>query len=528
MKTAILILVLFGAMSSSAGEAGPITEVTVFRDRASVKRSQRKSFPKGATTVTFRGVTPLMDLESLKVTLSEKRRVTLMGIRSVAEYTLKSENSELERWKEDLARGERRRTDLAAKVNLLVQSNSNLDQLAQHYRDSFSLNLHQNSWNRGGFEAFVKFLTTQSEDLNGRWAKLYGEYRSVSREIELAGTKIAELSSVSDRHTITVSVDVLAESAVPSEVEIQYLVSQAGWSSAYDLRIDPKIGRAGVEQHAFVWQRSGEDWRGVTLTLSNVRSELRPVPPSIGPYTLTYREVKKVDTSISTAVDSATSLAIGGAGGDGDASDRAIAKNFAVPGIQTIRDGMARTRLFLARKESPYSERLELVAADYNRVFRKGELTNPFDWDLEAGPASVYYEGNFLQQIGLEGVARGNKFGVNAGVDHDFHVSRWANDKVEGPGIVDTKKHFLREVSVSLENFGSKKKSVRIFEQVPVSEIKEVAVGVKEMERAPAALRKDEDHPGWHYWDLAIESRKSRTISLNLDVAVPASFNYSW
>ncbi len=529
MKTTILAFTagLF-VFSAFGAEEAPITSVTVFRDRASVTRKVRRSFPKGAVTVEFPGITPNADLDSLKATLSEKKRFTVMGIRSRPEYALKSSNSELEKWTETRKRKERVRQELATQVNLLIQSDRNLDLLAQHYRDSFSLNLHENKFTKGGFESFVKFLSTESDGLNGRWAKLYGEYRAVAAEIELADAKIAELSSVSDRHTLTVSVDLLAEEPGTADVEVQYLVSGAGWSPAYDVRIDPRANRGVVEQHAFVWQKSGEDWRNVSLVLSNVRSELRPVPPSISPYTLTYQEVKKVNTSIAGKEDSATALTVGTGDGNDAGPDRAIAKNFEVPGKQTVRDGMARTRLFLAKKESTYRERLELVAAEYDRVFRKGDLVNPFEWDLEGGPAAIYYEGDFLQQVNLDSVARGNAFGVNAGVDHDFQVSRYTNDKVEKPGILDTKKHFLREVVLSVKNYGAKKKTVRVFEQVPISEIKEVAVSTKEKERAPASLKEDDAHPGWRYWDLGLDSRHSQTISLNIDVAVPESFQFTW
>ncbi len=46
-----------------------IKEVTIFRDRASVKRTQTASIKKGMTSVSFSGLTPLLDLESLKASL---------------------------------------------------------------------------------------------------------------------------------------------------------------------------------------------------------------------------------------------------------------------------------------------------------------------------------------------------------------------------------------------------------------------------------------------------------------------------
>ena len=503
-----------------------VSEVTLFRDRASVKRLRKVSLPKGATTVVFHDVTPLADLESLKASLSEKKELTLMGIRTESEYAVKSGNKGLETWIDKRKSAERKRQEIVNQVNLLIQGNQNLNLLTQHYRDSFSLNLHQNTWTKGGFEAFVQFLTSQSDRLNGSWAKLYEAYHAVSKDLEEASAHVQTLTSASDRHTLTVSVDLLADSSVTANVEIQYLVSHCGWSSAYDVRVKSSEDRAAVEQYAFVWQKSGEDWSDVALTLSNVQSELRPEIPSISPYTLSYREAAKVQTTISGATDSASSLTVGNSKEPStEGAEKGIEKNFKVPGLQTIRDGMARTRVFIARKDSSYSERLELVGAEYDRVFRKGDLENPFDWDLEAGPASVYYNGDFLQQSTLDRVAKGNHFGINAGVDHDFQVSRWVEDKIEKPGIIDTKKHFLRGVHVSLRNFSARRKSVRVYEQVPISEIKEVVVETK---KTSPGIKEDAANPGWRYWDVAAASRNSETISMNLDVAVPSSFNFSW
>jgi uncharacterized protein (TIGR02231 family) len=532
MKKIVWIL-CFTAISSwalnAAAEEGAsqITDVTVFRDRASVRRVRKLSLKRGASSIVFRGLTPLLDLESLKATISEKKQLTLMGIRTQNDFTVSSSNSDLEKWIAARKRSETRRQEIFNQVNLLVQSNQNLELLAQHYRDSFSLNLHQNSWTKAGFESFVKFLSSQSEVLNGNWAKLYESYHRVTKELEFAEAKTRELTSVSDRHTVAVSVDLLADAAATVEVELQYLVPECGWSPAYDVRVHASDAKASIEQHAFIWQRSGEDWKDVSLTLSNVREELRPEPPSISPYTLSYREVKKVQTTITSGADSASSLTVGSSPGEPttDAEDKGLARNFKVPGVHSVRDGMARTRVFLNRKDAVYSESLELVAAEYGRVFRKGETQNPFDWDLEGGPASVYYGGNFMQQITLERVAKGNRFGINAGVDHDFQVSRWTNDKVENPGIIDTKKHFLREVGISLTNYGGRRKAVRIYEQVPVSEIKEVAVATG---KTSPGLQKDMKNPGWNYWDVTLAPKERQVVTLNLDVAVPSAFAFSW
>jgi hypothetical protein len=515
MKSSALLLFLI-PVTALASESR-VQEVTVFKDRAFVTRARKVSLPQGASSISFGELTPLADLETLKATFARKSPVTILGIRTRAEFSAKSGNAELEHAISARKAAERKRDAITHEVSLLTQGNQNLELLSAHYRDSFSLNVHQNTWTKAGLEGFVRFLTTESDHINGAWTRLYAAFQANDQELELANARIAEATRASDRHGITVIVDVLAEAPAQTDLELQYLVTQCGWSPAYDLRIG-ELGTASVEQDAFVWQKSGEDWRDVTLTLSNLRAELRPQAPSISPYSLTYQEAGKVATTVSSAVDSAQSLTMGAGGG----SEKRV---FKVPGLQTVRDGMAQTRLFIARKDSTYTEKLELAAAEYDRAYRKGSATNPFDWEMEAGPASVYTGGSFVQQISLGAIAQGDHFAVNAGVDHDVVVTRTTQDKVEKPGILDTKQHFLRQVRLTLKSYGGSPKKLRVYEQIPVSEIKEVTVGA---DKSTPGLVADEKNPGWHYWDMALPTNEAKVVMLDLNVAVPSDFGFSW
>ena len=504
-------------------EDSRVVEVTVFQDRASVRRRLSRRLTKGATTLVFRGVTPLADRESFRAFVSDRAHATLMGIRVEPEYSERSGNPELERWLDTKKKQDQRRQEILSQVALISQANQNLNALGRHYRDSFSLNLHQGSWSKGGFDAFLKLLAGQGEKFNAGWWKLFQDYQKVTDELSFTSAKISELSRVSDRKRLAVAVDLLVDQEAAVDIDIQYLVSGCGWDPSYDLRLDPREKSATLEQYAFVWQKTGETWKDVSLTLSNVRSELKPVPPSISPYTLSVREVKKVQTTIRSATDSVTGLTVGDAEGEGEGSG--IARVFKVPGRQTVRDGLARTRVFIAAKSAPFEERYELVASRLPRVYRKVETKNPFSWDLEGGTASVYWNGDFLQQMRLENVAKGDRIGINAGVEADFLVSRWNSDKTAEPGILDSQRHHQREVNIDVRYFGTQSRKVRVYEPVPVSEIKEVVVQVK---GSTDGLNEDRAHPGWSYWDLAVDSRESKRVTLKMDVAVPSSFGFSW
>ncbi|MDF1564460.1 MAG: DUF4139 domain-containing protein [Deltaproteobacteria bacterium] len=54
---------------------------------------------------------------------------------------------------------------------------------------------------------------------------------------------------------------------------VEYLIPGAHWSPSYDLVLDPDLGGGRLAVRAAVRQRSGEDWRGVHLTLSTAEAQ---------------------------------------------------------------------------------------------------------------------------------------------------------------------------------------------------------------------------------------------------------------
>ncbi len=526
---AAILLSLFAADALAADSK--ITEVTVFQDRASVKRRLPVKLRKGAHSLAFEGITPLIDPESLKARVTD-RKLTILGLRNLPVFRSQSAKRELEDLRKRSRELESERAKIHEQVTLLIGQNQNLRLLADHYRDSFSVNLHQRVWEQKGFRSFVSFLVSQGSKLNSSWNKLYLRHEELTKELEFAHAKISEMSSASDRKTVTAWVDVIVDADVSAEVEIQYLVPGSGWSPAYDLFVLPGRKEARLEQGALVWQASGEDWSGVRLSLSNARTDLHTNPPEISAYTLAYREVKKVETSVGGQQEDVKTLAVNASmpedpdeGGGRRPAEAGIARVFRIPGLRTVRGGPTKVKVPISERVLPYEEHLELVASQYPKVFRKAELANPFSWDLAPGPLAVFYEGAFQQQTWLEEVGRGGPFAVNTGVDHDIVVSRGQSEKIDEPGLIDRKRHFKREIQVNLRNFSSRPRQIKVLESHPVSQIKDIEVNVS---AKPSKGQVQPGTEGWIYWNVEVQPKKWQVVELSLDVAVPKDLRFSW
>jgi len=536
MNNSIILIFVFALALALPGESSgalalgkksKVSHVTLFKDRAIVSRDQTVSLQKGAYSITFQNVTPLADRESLKVIVTPKNAVQVLGIRTQDEHFLKTKNKEVGGLLKQRKKLVLLQNKLIERVRALLKEGQGIRELQDHYVDSFTLNLHVGKWSKKSFEAFLRLTTKKSKEMVGIWKKAYLEYHKLRQRLEFIQNKIRQLESVSDKESLTIVVDCIAEGPVRPKITIKYLVQNVGWSPTYDVRINRSGGKARIEQYAITWQNSGEDWINTQLTLSNLRAELRPTVPSISSYRLSFQEVKDVKTSISSSNEEVSDLMVGSAAPQkkGGALETGLAKNFVIKSRQTIRSGMARTQVKIGSVETPYKERLEVVAFDFDHAYYRARLINKFVWKIAAGPMNIYSDGEFIQQTWLNSVPVGGEFFINSGIDHNMVVNHWYSHKKEDPGPLSSKKHMKRKSVTRIRNWNKRAKTIRVYDRIPISEIDSVEVS---SEGSTKGSKKLEKYPGWVYWDVKIESRKLKDLVLKLDITVPEDFNFQW
>ena len=502
----------------------PITQVTVFKDRAYVKRKQFLTSKKGNFSIRFKELTPLLDKESIKVSVSSANNIELLGLRTKKVFLKKSQNKELISLKEKKATLNKEIRKITLIVENLLKEHKDLRTLSVHYNESFTLNLHAKKWTKETFSSFLKFMSSRSKKMHSKWKQSFESYIKIFDELIFVKNKIREMHSVSNLEKLDVLVDVTLPAAVEkSWIEIQYLVTNVGWSPVYDVRINNLTKKASLEQFATVWQKTGENWNKVKMRLSNVRSELKPQVPSIHSYTLSFQEVKKVKTTIKNKMVDVKDLAQ--SNNDNGEYVEGMAKFFDIKSAQTLMDGMPASKIFIQKKSSSYSENLELVSSQYLHVFKKGALVNEFPFTLAAGPLGIYYNNEFVQNTTLPLLVPAKKFFLNTGIDHSIHVSRWHKNKKSKKGIINQDKEYRREFITKIQNYSKYDKSIRILEQIPQSELDSIQVS---HEGTTEGLKAIKDFPSWHYWNVNLSPKQHKHVNLVLKVTTPKDFNFSW
>ena len=513
----------FNLFAKALNGDSKIHEVTVFKNWAFVKRIKKINFKKGNYSLKFEGVTPSLDKDSLKVRVLNKNNIQILGIRNKIIFKKKEDNKKLNVLYEKKDELNKILNGIRKEVSLLFKENGDLSKIKDHYGESFTLNLHKKKWNKNSLQIFFKFLDKRNKLMYGKWKNAYKKFIATEEKLKFIRVKISELVTIADEKVFNIFVDVKISKGGNNAVELLYLVKNVGWMPVYDVRINSSKGQAAIEQYAMVWQNTGENWKDVSLTISNNRAELKVDVPSISSYTLSYREVKKVKTIISSAQKNQSSL--DDTVGNEKCNEEKLFKNFVVKAPQTVNSNAPKNKVFLNEVKVPYTEHLELVSKQYPYVYKKGKLRNAFSWSLAAGEVYIYYDDSFLQSFYLDYVPKGKDFYINAGIEHSLIVKRRVNSKTNKASIIGRKNEFHKAFSISIKNHSTDLKKVKIIEQVPYSETSEIEVST---EGSTKGFEKLAGKPSWIFWNVDILSQKESFHKLNVSVKVPKDFRFTW
>lgn len=135
--------------------------------------------------------------------------------------------------------------------------------------------------------ALTGFVDAELTALHAQRLELERKHRDATHELELRRRRVQELSSARsvDRARLfraallTLSGPVAANAEV--RLVLEYAVAGARWVPTYDLRLPRTLEEGTLRMRAAVIQRTGEDWKGVRLSVSTASLERRAEVPEL-------------------------------------------------------------------------------------------------------------------------------------------------------------------------------------------------------------------------------------------------------
>ncbi|MFD7137875.1 mucoidy inhibitor MuiA family protein [Streptomyces sp. NPDC059894] len=497
----------------------PVTAVTCLEDRAHVERAVVLDLEAGVQRLRLGPVSALTVDRTLHAELTADHPATVLDVRIVRAWTprgplppteddsaLRHRVAALE--EERIALGQRR-DRLRARLDALGRLAADL--LREIGEGAGSGESEGDRW-AGELDRVDAERDAHGERLRAVEARLAAvavELAEAQRAMHLSEEEPAELAG-----HIELTVETAA--AGPVGLRLTHLTPCALWRPAYRAVLDG--GSLTLETDAVVWQRTGEDWSDVRLTLSTARSSLATDPPRLGQDRLTLEdrsaeERRTVDVELreEEIADLGPAPVLGLPGVDDGGEVRVL--HSPAP-VSVAADGRAHRvplSAFTTAARTEYACSPELSPL----VTRTARFDNLSGHALLAGPVDLVRGSGFSGRGTLAFTAPGAPGELAFGSCDDHRVVRHTEETRDTAGLTQRTVR-TRTVRLDLSRFsGPEERDDRVItlrERIPVSEVAAVQVRLRKEACSPAPDAVDAD--GIARWDLRLPPGGHRTVTL--------------
>lgn len=302
--------------------------------------------------------------------------------------------------------------------------------------------------------------------------------------------------------------------AGPVTLTLTHLVGGASWRPSYGLMLTRGDAPMLVlDRGAYVSQDTGEDWRGVNLTLSTavlsqqlqpstLWGELRRIEPQgssddYGAKGLSYMEDAMVGAPAPVAA--------------AEVSDDLVLYRFPAP--VDVATGVEDLRIALDSIDLAPELVAQAVPALDQTAYQVVTFTNPTQEILLAGDALLTRDGTVIGVTGLDRLAPGQEAEVGFGPIEGLRLSATQPNRAEGDtGIIVKSNQQESKVVYTVENLSSRDWTVRLLDTVPYSEQEDLTVDIA-ADPAPAESDVDGTRGLWA-WSLDVPQGGKASVTL--------------
>jgi uncharacterized protein (TIGR02231 family) len=502
-----------------------ISRVTVFLNRAQVTREIKTRLEPGKTNLILTGLTSQLDQQSIQV--SGKGNFIILGINHNQNYlsefnvprSLQVLKDSLEIYKRQVNL-EQNQKDILIKEEQLLLTNQKIGGGQQ--------NLTVNE-----LKAMADFYRARLSDIGVSKIKSDEKIKKFNDRITRINRQINEQTDLYRRNTSEVVINVTAEVATTAELEVNYVVANAGWYPVYDLRGVNTKSPVQLNYKANVYQNTGEEWKNVKLKLSTANPSLGGLKPDLFPWYLNFQqygyklqgrapgvqlqrskaapESKMEDVEIvmeeapaMTSSDFVTTIQTS----LNTEFDIGLPYSVASSSKPTLVD----VRNYEMKAEYEYATAPKLD----QDAFLLAKAVGWEEFSLLPGEANVFFEGTFVGKTFIDPNNIKDTLAVSMGRDKRMVVKREKVKDFTTRKTIASNQRDSYAWEVSVRNTKNEAVRITVEDQVPVSQNSQIEVTV--LDTAGARYNKE---TGKLIWNLILQPNETKKVIFKYEVKYP-------
>jgi uncharacterized protein (TIGR02231 family) len=518
------ISVLLGALAVVTGQAiaqktveSKITEVTVYLNRAQVTRQVRGQVEAGQTQWLVSGLPAKIDPNSIQV--SGRGQFVLLGTTHRQNFlnelnmprAVKQLADSIAVYQHQAA-WEGVQKELLAKEEQMLLSNQKVGG-------------GEENLTAAELKAMADFFRLRLTELAANRVKADERLKKVNSRIAVLQRQLQLQNELFSRNSSEVVITLQAEAQGLAELLVSYVVADAGWFPAYDLRTAGTTTPMTLNYKANVFQTTGEEWPNVKLRLSTANPSLGGVKPELAPWYLRFAEApfnagaamrsnvarmesaKMMDAPASEAQSPAQFTSV---------MQTALHVQFEIGLPYTVASSNRPTVVDVAQHTLPAQYRYAVAPKLDADAFLMARIIGWEELALLPGEAGVFLENTFVGNTFIDPAVTGDTLSVSLGRDKRIVVKRSRQKELSSRSVLGPNRREEHAWQIAVRNTRPEPVTLLVEDQIPVSQNTLITVG-----GVVAAGAKRDMETGALTWELTLQANEERTVSYRYELRYP-------
>ena len=463
-----------------------ITDVTLYRNRAAITRTTTLDLQVGGYTIYFRELPSSVYLDSVQASTGDN--VALLSVDTSNKPVANNESEIIRKINAEIDAVESKIDTVNARKEALLVQVTMLKTLITR-----AGNEHEGPIDLEALEKQLVFIGNKMTALTEDQATNNQDHETLKEELRVLRNRRHNITSNRGKQIDSI-VDIGVKKAGSIEVKLTYLVNNASWQPKYSIRANNAGDEITFEYDVELWQRTGENWTDVSMTLSTAQPQRSTTPPMPFPLFVDVyvpqpatasagragtRYSKGIEIEASTAdaeylgielVNEASASAT--VNNDGPAVSFSLPRTITVPSNvedkQTTSLGAFETEAELFRIAVPMLT---------DSTFIRSNVTNTSDYILLPGQASIFHGSDYVGKTMLPTIAPNETFPLDLGIDPVVTATRVLLEKeTSSTGLFASGKQTMYDYRITISNGHDEAIELHVWDRYPVSRNEEIEV----------------------------------------------------
>ena len=515
----------------------PIKAVTLYLDGAEINQQKSVILNPGITSVVFTNLSSKLIPKSIQVNVGEG--ISILSVSEKLNFlSLNAESIKVKQLKDSLKTNQ-------YKTQQLMYDKDAFEKEKELLAKNNSIGGQDKGVSIAELKLAADFYRSRIKEINNEVLKLdtkINEEYAITNRLQ---NELNELNVNENKPTGEIIILLQADSKFTTNIDLKYVVSDAGWAPYYELKAEDIGKPITLVYRARAFNNTGINWTDVKLKLSTSDPTRSASKPAIAPWFLNFNTDVYNNNNMSGYLKNAPAQAYQQSQIKSDNLENQYGSKIALNEVEqkSYNDYKSKGKREDVSKvvyeevqvselsaefeiKKPYSIPsdakpyiVEVTTYSLNATFKHysipkvekdafllARITGWEDLDLIEGPANVYFGGTFVGQSYVNPRSVNDTLDLSFGRDSKVIVTRTKIKDFNNERVMGNNRKIVYSYEMVIKNNRKSAVSIDLEDQIPISQNSEILVEAVELTKG--LVNKDDGKVSWKFLIPPGESQK--------------------